>query len=208
MEPSWVSKMDIAPNWLPPKPSNQGPSVIGVEPPRRWPISCHGVGTMIWIKPYHGVCGFCGKRRLQQIEAYMNLWVSWVSTAFWVKTKGYHIVCWQMVYLHTRFAHSEVPLRFMGTAGRCSKWCHLGNWSINEVILALRCPNALLHICRDLSCFVAEHMWAPKGYDIIIWYHLMKMIARHQKTTTCNKLIVIGDNVLMIQLYEGVERGC
>ena len=111
MEPSWVSKMDIAPNWLPPKPSNQGPSVIGVEPPRRWPISCHGVGTMIWIKPYHGVCGFCGKRRLQQIEAYMNLWVSWVSTAFWLKTKGYHIVCWHMVYLHTRFAHSDVPLR-------------------------------------------------------------------------------------------------
>ena len=59
--PPGFSKMDMAPSWSPPKPSNQGPSVIGVEPPPRWPISCHGV--------YHGVYGLCGKRRLQHMEA-------------------------------------------------------------------------------------------------------------------------------------------
>lgn len=79
----------------------------------------------------------------------------------------------------------------------------MSSWELvhNEVILVLRCPNAFLHICRDLLYFVAEHMWAPKRYYIIIWYHLMKIIARHPKTTY-NRLIVIGDNVLMIQLKQ------
>lgn len=94
MEPSWVFQNGHCFKLIAPKPSNQGPSVIGVEPHPRWPISCHGVGTRISMNKYHGVCWFYSKRRFQWIEAYMNLRVSWVSTAFGVKTKGFHTVCW------------------------------------------------------------------------------------------------------------------